>query len=545
MSYIQKKRGFIILSSLYVDNELGAEIGKIPPSMLPLGEGRLYEQQVKLAQKNVIYMTLPSGYKIPSADKMRLDAAKINIIFLPTSLTLTQALQKAALNVEEDAIELIYGDTLVDLPSSTSSKDDVVAIKETSANYPWAYAIKKDNNSTFFTEKQDIYNYRNRNIVCGYFKFSNKLTLVKACDNSSISCVLNEYNSQIRMDLVTAVNWYDCGHLPLYYQSKRDFSIARAFNQVRSDGLIFRKSSTQTNKIRAESNWYNNLPTSIKIYTPKFLETYNEDFKFGYSIEYLYHPLISELYVFGELPLSTWQHILHAIFLFIEKCKMIRPHPNSPEASSEFADHFFKNIILEKTRDRVDVFCNQRNIDKDRFSLTINDIKYPDLEEIVEYLLSKISPTKTDDISFWHGDLFLGNLFYDFRAQRILSVDPRAQLYDGEFTMFGDYRYDLGKLIHSFLGNYDNIILNRVNFSAVNGKKWNFSIQNNETSELISDLFINKLKESTDADLASMISIAACLFFSMLPLHTDSKKRQNYLLCSGILLYKKVRELHK
>lgn len=50
----------LIMSGSYVQQELGAEFGSIPPSFLPLANKRLFKHQVSLGHDgHAIYLVLP------------------------------------------------------------------------------------------------------------------------------------------------------------------------------------------------------------------------------------------------------------------------------------------------------------------------------------------------------------------------------------------------------------------------------------------------------------------------------------------------------
>ncbi len=67
----------IILSAQYVEQDLRAEFGEIPPTFLPVGNKRLYTYQISNIRsenpEEKICMTLPKSYQISSWDKQVLE----------------------------------------------------------------------------------------------------------------------------------------------------------------------------------------------------------------------------------------------------------------------------------------------------------------------------------------------------------------------------------------------------------------------------------------------------------------------------------------
>ena len=351
---------------------------------------------------------------------------------------------------------------------------------------------------------------------------------------------LNKYAERRPLTPIEVEKWHDFGHLPLYFQSKRDVLVARVFNSMKSDGQSLIKSSSQTEKMQAEAHWYENLPPEIRINTPRYLGRIQDNGFSGYALEYLYHPTLSDLRVFGRLPMTSWLQILANCVAFVEKCRDIRPAPGAEEATPDFAQAFYENMFRRKTCSRLDAFCATRGIAADT-TMRLNGTQLPPLNQIVAEILDTIPPTQPEDICFWHGDLFFGNMFFDFRAQRVICVDPRGQLDDGRNCIYGDYRYDLAKLAHSILGDYDKTIMSRTRLDRLGPADWTFEIEQSPGAVEIAEVFVSLVRERFGIGLTTLRALAATLFFSMLPLHYDNVDRQDRILASGLVLYDKLK----
>ena len=78
---------FLIMSGSYVDQELRAEFGKIPPSFLPVGNRRLLQHQVKLIPNSKsIYLSLPEDYVLANADNEWLTNNQVAKLRMPPPL---------------------------------------------------------------------------------------------------------------------------------------------------------------------------------------------------------------------------------------------------------------------------------------------------------------------------------------------------------------------------------------------------------------------------------------------------------------------------
>ncbi|EOB5445732.1 TPA: capsular biosynthesis protein, partial [Yersinia enterocolitica] len=86
----------VILSAQYVEQDLRAEFGEIPPSFLPVGNKRLYTYQIKNIRdtnpEEEIFLTLPKSFNASSWDLRELQENNINIIKVDESFSLGQSI---------------------------------------------------------------------------------------------------------------------------------------------------------------------------------------------------------------------------------------------------------------------------------------------------------------------------------------------------------------------------------------------------------------------------------------------------------------------
>jgi hypothetical protein len=525
----------LILSARTVNEDIALHYGRLPPSFLPLGNQRLFGLQAELAGGGPVAMTVPESFVIPARDMADINAAGIQLLPQPMSLSLTEAIC-AAIKVlkPEGPLRLLYGDTLVRLDQDQTGITDRVVVQSTTSNYPWAYVTQTPQGDVRFSGEppQQI---DTRQVVCGDYLFSDPAFLVEACASGNIIDALNTYHARHPLTRVTADEWFDFGHLPLYFQSKKSIMVKRVFNRLAYENHLLVKQSDDTAKMRAEANWYETLAPALQIHTPRYAGRMERDHRAGYGIEYLYHPLLGDLAAFGYLPFSSWLEILQASFDLLDKFQAIRPEPGAPEASPRFAAHFFDSMVKGKTWQRLDSYLEGQPFSLGD-SLVVNGVRFRPLREVVQTVIDAIPVTRPDHVRAWHGDMFFGNMFYDFTARRVMAIDPRGQIGAGELCVFGDWRYDLAKLSHSVIGQYDSIVLTRGTLETQGPTDWTLTLTGLDAQPQLEEVFISQAVARYGIAPSELIALTALLFYSMLPLHHDRPDLQQQMLANALRL---------
>ncbi len=523
---------FLILSAAYISDSMAAELGYIPPAFLPLGGKRLFEHQSQLASGSV-YLSLPQDYKILPMDQRTIERLNISVIRPDNGLSLAESVLFALGEIgHAGSVEILFGDTLVQ--GRACGAADLVSYQNDPANHFWSYYSPENSEMPFSSGYGE--GLSERRILCGHFKMSSTVLLQEALESSpNFIEALNYYERKIPFSKEPVAAWFDFGHLALYYQSKREFAVARAFNSIQPDGITVRKSSDQTNKMRAEAQWFEHLPYDLRPYAPRYLGQADKNHRAGYRLEYVYQPLLSDLYVFGNLPSHVWCTILGGCFEFVDAAAKHRPSENAPESANVFAAEFFSQMFVEKTKARFALFLDSSQY-KHSPELQINGAKVGPIDTLLDRLLTQIRPTTPQDIRFMHGDFFFGNTFFDFKAMRVLTIDPRAMSWTGLPSYFGDYRYDIAKLCHSIVGKYDHILHARSQLVKHSATQWEFVPTDIPEPPQISDLLFDLAAQKYGMSKRELLSMTALLFFSMLPLHAESKTRQMHLFANAMRL---------
>lgn len=523
------------MSGAYVGQELQTEFGRIPPSFLPLGNKRLFQHQIKLASsESKLYLTVPESYKISNIDFELLSDNNVVIIALPENLSLGQSLV-AALNLSEhdfeEPLEVLFGDTLFkELPVG----ENFASLSTVENNYHWAVTNESTAEWVHNNGGEFPSNETENKVLNGYFKFSNPRHLLRclAKSNWDFLQALNSYRANTNFRGMLSESWLDFGHVNTYYSSKANFTTQRSFNDLKINSSWVEKSSSKDIKIAAEANWFDTLPYSLRGYTPQFLGSTKNNGKVSYKLEYLHFTALNELYVFSELPSQIWKRILTECVAFLKACQQEVSPSNSPTNTLD-------DLFGKKTNQRLADFCNARGY-KTTEKWYYDGIT-ASLDDLIELSKENLPPENHSN-SILHGDFCFSNILYDFRSNKIKAIDPRGLNAAGEMTIYGDIYYDIAKLSHSIIGLYDWIIAGYFKV-ALDGLNIHLEIDTPPRQTDVQKYFLELVYEEFSLTLENIIAMQIQLFLSMLPLHSDNRKRQDALFANAFRLHKKLLNL--
>ena len=496
----------LITSASYINQELQNEFGKIPPAFLPVKNKRLYEHYNHDSEKEQIFISLPLSYDLDSWDEVNLKRLGYNIIYIDEKLNLGQSIANAICLLPDSTNELkiIHGDALY---YDLAYENNCFIVSNLNENYNWGIE----------SESGLVYT--------GYFGINKINSFLKLLITSKFEFILavELYKKKFSTPIIRTKSWFDFGHLSTYYKSKSNFTTERSFNELKISNGIVKKGGINF-KMKSEVLWFKNLPSKLRIYTPKLIDYNLDDEKYNYSIEYKHLSCLNELFVFGSLPLHSWKIIFKSCFevLSLMSFNKIKNHES------------LTSFVCNKTEDRI----------KDYYPFNLDEkIKYKGLTPIsINEIISSVNQNITDEeqlIEVMHGDFCLSNLLFDFRNQQIQMIDPRGSINGTNHTTNGFPSYDLAKFTHSIIGLYDFIVADR--FDIIK--------DNNEDSEIIFNLPKQTLNiqsefrlilEEKYVNLKSIMSICIHLFISMIPLHHDSPKRQQGFYLNIFRLYKEI-----
>jgi len=517
----------LITSAAYINPSLASELGKLPPCMLPVQNRRLYLHQIALFEASTedIYISLPVSYELSSHDDKLLAERHVGIVKVPDNLSLGQSIVYSLNSIGRfgETVYILHGDTLF---ASVDLVPDCYVVARAEDNYSWAEADA-------MTET----------VYAGFFAFSSPLLLIKSIteENNDFIAGVNRYEQKCPLKRILSGSWMDFGLVNTYYRSISNLTTQRAFNSMQIDRFAIKKSSHDVNKMMAESNWIQSLPKDLRHYAPAIWDSGVVGDSGFYEMEYYYLSSLANLFVFCRHPQFVLNDILGACQTFISD--VARHRPTDAGTVKQIA-HSNNELFLPKTLKRLELYAKEVGVSLDR-SWKINGVETPSLREIAVETGAMISNDKTEFVTLMHGDFCFSNILYDFKSKSIKVIDPRGIDNDGNMSIYGDLRYDVGKLAHSILGLYDFIIAGLFDYSERTPYDIELEFDLNESILATQESFRRMTFAGWSIDELNVYPILVQLFLSMLPLHNDNVVRQKAMLANALRLYIEIKSKKK
>ena len=295
----------------------------------------------------------------------------------------------------------------------------------------------------------------------------------------------------------------------------------RSFNkiEVSEDGQRIIKYSSNFEKNLQEFTFLEEVPTNLKHYFPRVFTVASN----RYELEYWPLKSLSELFVYWGLPDPVWRQVACSILLAVKEFRSVS-RPN--QDFNEFNSKKLMSRISKYPEEILSIF--------DEPFIKINGKKYIIGKGFLEGLTEKL---RTEDEnysgSFVHGDLCFSNILYSPDSGILKFIDPRGQSDDG--CNLTSIQYDLAKLLHSFHGLYDFIVQDFFEILSHARNDFSFRVFSTSESSNVSSIFLQEIvKVFPELSLRNLKLIEASLFFSMIPLHGDSRARQLAFLFRAI-----------
>lgn len=524
-------RTIIIASGAYLDPQLEVEFGRIPPAFLPLGGLRLYQHQHRLLNdfNARLILSVPEDFVISDKDAQKLAELGIEVLCVPGGLSLGASIVYI-INLAACAggpVSILHGDTLfegVDLAIPDSVTTGPIQI-----GYEWG-TVYEANGVLVLGSNEMLLTKVEPTILTGWFSFSDGFSLVQAITKKGGNFLegVQAYSEKHQLKTLHAIDWFDFGHADTYYQSRRRMTTQRSFNDLEITKRRVIKRSENSNKISAEAAWFENLPSDLRIYAPALLSQKTVNQEASYSLEYLHLPTLSELLVFGRLPVGAWNKIFNAadevLSGFAECSPMIESIEN------------INDIYGKKTLERLDQYSRSSGLDLTA-PCRFNGSWLPSISHMVAMAGELVPQSSSKYLGLIHGDFCFSNLLYDHRADLLKMIDPRGIDSAGLQTSFGDRRYDIAKMHHSVIGRYDQIIAGHYGLTINSPLDMTLALpEENQFLEIESEFNLHRFAGLSIED-ASAPAICVMLFLSMLPLHSDRPDRQNAFLANAMRLF--------
>jgi len=538
----------LVPSAIQVPDELRLDVGSIPTGMIPLEGKPMLEHLANAYSDYDLTRIVAVGESADSIQKyISRSDYEWTVIDVSNTSSLGETVHDAldALNTDDRqgrSLYINFADTLIS-PLQTVNTQNIISYKNRERTYRW---------TTFEIEDGHIINPKRKNRRDNKSPkpcFTGQFGLV---DADAFYRVLNEMSPQTNFGpdlfyrgllsylessnykLYEPDSWLDVGHLDTYHRAKKRFLNAREFNELENHGKnVITKRSDDTEILINEIRWYNEIPTQLQPYLPRIYD-YSTDSENAYlKMEYIGYPSLSDLQLYGSHRQHIWNDVFHRLFNMHHEFQTF-----TADASPKSVQQSLKDMYLDKTKRRL-----ARLHDDARFqpffeanTVNINGESFPTLSKILDELEDVVEGSgllSRNSFTIIHGDLCLPNVLYDPRNEILKLIDPRGRF--GEFQIYGDPKYDLAKLRHSFVGHYEHLINDQFAASSnLNMPQISYDIYTTRAQEHRENRFDSMLTTETNVALKDIKLIESLLFLSMVPLHSDSYERQLCMLAQGI-----------
>jgi hypothetical protein len=193
-------------------------------------------------------------------------------------------------------------------------------------------------------------------------------------------------------------------------------------------------------------------------------------------------------------------------------------------------------LYEDKTRARLSQFARESRISLSA-PCRFGGVWLPSLEAMAALAASAIPELPSDKQTLVHGDFCFSNILYDSRADCIQVIDPRGLDANDEFSVFGDIRYDIGKIYHSAIGKYDFIVAGYYQLTQSSPLDVTLILPENLSTRGLAGAFYSQSFAGRRPGDTAVHAICVLLFLSMLPLHADDPTRQSALLANAMRLF--------
>lgn len=437
-----------------------------------------------------------------------------------------------------DATVIHMADTLVELGGPLVL--DTIYTQLRSDLYRWTNVIDVGDGQIRFPHDRDNFEpiVAPQSVCVGLFTFRDgqrfRCALQEALDHGDglhepFFVAIEHYSGVRPMTLTTASSWFDCGHVDTYYESRLGYQNLRHFNTLTYEptkGQVT-KTSIMVDRFRHQVRWFKQVPDALAAFLPRVFESSDGAEPF-ITMELLSIPTLGELFITERLNLGAWNGVVRTIAHILSEF-------SASSYRTTLGSQLTENMYLDKTKNRLAEFVEQDSralaywvqIDGKRW--TIPRV----LESLDEFVVAN-GLISYDCLCPIHGDFCFSNLLYDPRGRLVKMIDPRGEF--GVPGIYGDPRYDLAKLAHSYDGGYDFIVSDRFAVTVEGTGEIHLLMGMGPYHDRVRAIF-DAILLGDQALKRQVSALEALLFLSMLPLHVDTPERQLAMLATGLRLF--------
>lgn len=300
--------------------------------------------------------------------------------------------------------------------------------------------------------------------------------------------------------------------------------LPRAFNQLRQHGAVVEKSSRDRAKIRAEFEMIGLLPDELRAMFVQPFDFHDDGAVASYRMERLNVPDMGLQWVHDALDPEEFSGFLERVSRWFER------RPLRHVGAARAAD-VARELYVDKVLRRADAFEAMPACEAvDRYLSARQGAGFRALVTRCIAAVERVSrAAHLDALAMSHGDPCLSNILYDKRVGLLRFIDPRGAL--DENALYMDAYYDVAKLSHSILGDYD--YLHQGLFDLALDDALSLELRLNRGVQFQQQRAFRDRVAAWGFDLPTVRAYEASLFVSMAPLHADAPRRVVALLLNA------------
>jgi dTDP-glucose pyrophosphorylase len=321
-----------------------------------------------------------------------------------------------------------------------------------------------------------------------------------------ISALLESYRDRVRFRLVRTAEWYDCGELNTYYESRARLMRrgSREFNRIEVDTFMNvvtkNASGNKALKVEAEKTWFSSLSDEQRLFVPQLLDSEHGTMRMSWESG---TPL-NEVWLYDKMKSDQWTMVMDKVLRVYHEIFVSEEELRGPERA-RFAGECYE-MYVNKNLLRV---AECRDFYGEDYELVEDFVFRTGCAALCSARYSRVI----------HGDLHLGNILFDPFTGRIKLLDPRG-VWGKAVGSHGDPQYDMAKVLHDWYVGYMMMTSGRMrtreDFEAWDG--------GGPQRDILS--FLDGRLESLGYDVALIKRMSVALVLTCLPFHADSRERQ-------------------
>lgn len=308
----------------------------------------------------------------------------------------------------------------------------------------------------------------------------------------------------------------------------------RSFNSLSvCRQVYFLKLSADEIKMRREYEFIKNVPSAVRPYYPQvgdFLR--HGDGRFGYEVEIVPMLDVGKCLINGLFAdPAHCRLLLEALERYLAACPVV-------EVTQETYLKEAHCLFVEKTRQRAErLLALPETQALDRLCQMEG---WDGLSAFIDHALNRLERLVAEDsdnrLYFSHGDLFFANMLFDPSQGFLKLIDPRGCEANDELGGYRTRWYDLAKLSHSFLGQYDLMVYDMADIVMGPDLRLDLRSEPVPGAKELAAQFVALMRRMR-VDLSKLRLYEASLFLSMIPLHTESPLRMQRQLLRALKLF--------